>query len=82
MSPTVETQYNGAPATGIVLNYPFGLADDSSGNVYISDSNNYMMREYVKSTGLVNFFAGTGTSGYSGRWRTCHRREVVSTRTA
>ncbi len=66
LSATVETQYNGAPATGVVLNYPYGLADDSSGNVYISDSNNYMVREYVKSSGLVNFFAGTGTYGYSG----------------
>src|SRR5579862_2198231 len=29
LSATVETQYNGAPATGVVLNYPYGIADDS-----------------------------------------------------
>jgi hypothetical protein len=65
-SPTLETLINGAPATGVVLNYPYEIADDSSGNVYIADSHNYMVRENVKSTGLVNFFAGNGTYGYSG----------------
>lgn len=65
-SPTVETLINGAPATGVVLNYPYGLADDSSGNVYVNDSHNYMVREDVKSSGLVNFFAGDGIYGYSG----------------
>ncbi len=62
----IETLINGAPELGVVLNYPVGLADDASGNVYIADSGNNMVREAVKSTGLVNFFAGTGTAGYSG----------------
>lgn len=65
-SPTVETLITGAPATGVVLNYPYEIADDSSGNVYIADSHNFMVREDVKSSGLVNFFAGNGTYGYSG----------------
>jgi len=62
----VETLFSGAPATGVVLNYPFGIWDDSSGNVYIADSHNFMVREDVKSTSLVNFFAGNGTYGYLG----------------
>lgn len=66
LSATIETQFNGAPATGVVLNYPYGIADDSSGNVYIGVSGSYRVEEYVKSTGLVNFFAGTGTYGYTG----------------
>ena len=66
LSATVETQFSGAPATGVVLNYPYGLADDSSGNVYVNDSHNFMVREDVKSTGLVNFFAGDGIAGYTG----------------
>jgi len=65
-SPTIETLITGAPATGVILNYPYEIADDSSGNVYIADSHNYMVREDVKSSGLVNFFAGNGTYGYSG----------------
>ena len=64
--PTLETLITGAPATGVVLNYPYEIADDSSGNVYIADSHDYMVREDVKSSGLVNFFAGNGTYGYSG----------------
>ena len=48
------------------LNYPYGIFDDSAGNVYVNDSHNFMVREDVKSSGLVNFFAGNGTYGYSG----------------
>ena len=62
----VETLFSGAPATGVVLNYPYGIWDDSSGNVYIADSHNFMVREDVKSTSLVNFVAGNGTYGYLG----------------
>ena len=62
----IETLFSGAPATGVELNYPYGIADDSSGNIYVGDSHNYMVREVVKSTGLVNFFAGDGTYGYTG----------------
>ena len=62
----IETLFSGAPATGVELNYPYGVADDSSGNIYVGDSHNYMVREVVKSTGLVNFFAGDGTYGYTG----------------
>ncbi|HYM74610.1 MAG TPA: choice-of-anchor D domain-containing protein [Candidatus Dormibacteraeota bacterium] len=62
----LETLITGAPANGVELNYPYGIASDSSGNVYIDDSHNYMVRELVNSTGLVNFFAGNGTYGYTG----------------
>jgi sugar lactone lactonase YvrE len=62
----LETLITGAPATGVSLNYPWEIADDTSGNVYIADSHNSMVREYVRSTGLVNFFAGTGAYGFTG----------------
>ena len=62
----IETLITGAPANGVELNYPFGIFDDSTGNVYVNDSHNFMVREDVKSTGLVNFFAGDGTEGYTG----------------
>jgi len=65
-SASVETILNGAPANGVQLNYPFGIATDPSNNVYIADSHNFMVREAVKSTGLVNFFAGNGTAGFTG----------------
>lgn len=62
----VETLITGAPATGVEFNYPYGVADDTAGNVYVNDSNNFMVREDVASTSLVNFFAGDGTEGYTG----------------
>lgn len=62
----IETLITGAPANGVELNYPVGLFDDSNGNVYVNDSHNFMVRENVKSTGLVNFFAGDGIEGYTG----------------
>lgn len=67
-SGTVATLVSGIPATGVVFNNPWGVLEDSSGNVYIADQSNCMVRKLVKSTNLVNFFAGTGPSacGYAG----------------
>jgi len=65
-SPNVETLINNAAANGVMVQNPYGIAIDASGNVFFSDSHNYMIREMVKSTGLVNYFAGNGTYGYSG----------------
>jgi hypothetical protein len=62
----LETLITGAPANGVELAFPFGISADAAGDVFIADSSNFMVREYVKSTGLVNFFAGNGSSGYSG----------------
>ncbi len=76
-SATVETEYNGAPATGVQLNNPFGIFNDSSNNVYIGDSNNYRVRELVNSTGLVNFFAGDGVYGFSGDGSTAISAELT-----
>jgi sugar lactone lactonase YvrE len=65
-SATVETLINNEAPQGVVLNFPFGIADDTSGNVYIADSHNEMIRELVKSSNTVKFFAGNGTYGFLG----------------
>jgi hypothetical protein len=65
-NPNIETPVSGTPAADVVLNNPYGIAIDASNNVYIADSHNYMVREYVKSSGAVNFFAGNGTQGLTG----------------
>ncbi len=65
-SNTTETITTGAPAHGVQFNYPFGIATDASNNVYVADSHNFRVREAVKSTGLVNYFAGNGTAGFTG----------------
>ena len=51
-----------------MLNDPTGLALDSSGNLYIADSGNSVIRE-VALNGIINTVAGTynnGVGGYSG----------------
>ena len=62
----LETLANNTPPQGVQLNYPFGIARDSTGNVWVADSHNFMVRELVKSSNLVTFFAGNGTAGYKG----------------
>jgi len=65
-STTNATITNGIPPTGVVLQYPYAVTQDTTGNVFVADSNNFVDRELVKSTNVVNTFAGTGVSGYSG----------------
>src|SRR5262249_46389889 len=49
-----------------VLNFAFGVYEDPSSNVFVADTNNYMVRELLHSSNLVDFFAGTGVPGYNG----------------
>ena len=54
-------------ATGAELNYPEGVAVDGSDNLYIGDTNNYVIREVTKSNGKINTIAGTpGSGGFGG----------------
>jgi sugar lactone lactonase YvrE len=56
---------DGIPATTAMLNFPRGVVTDSSGNVYISDTQNHRVR-LVNLSGNISTFAGTGNSGFSG----------------
>ncbi len=56
---------DGAAATEAELRYPLGTAVDSSGNLYIADTNNHCIRK-VAANGTITTVAGTGDSGYSG----------------
>ena len=56
---------DGGPATSASLNNPLGLALDSSGNLYISDSGNNAIRR-VNPSGIIRTVAGNGTPGFSG----------------
>jgi trimeric autotransporter adhesin len=57
---------DGGQATSAGLFYPYQLAVDASGNVYIADSYNNRVRMVTKSTGVITTVAGDGTSGHKG----------------
>ena len=50
-SATLETLYSGAPATGVVLNYPYGIADDSSGKIIRESAGGQATISGSKATG-------------------------------
>lgn len=56
---------DGAAATSAKLNNPVGVAVDGSGNVYIADFGNSVIRK-VNTSGVISTVAGTGTAGFSG----------------
>jgi sugar lactone lactonase YvrE len=56
---------DGGPATKALLTQPAGIAVDYSGNVYIADPSNSVIRK-VNASGIITTFAGTGVAGYSG----------------
>ncbi|HTB06022.1 MAG TPA: T9SS type A sorting domain-containing protein [Bacteroidia bacterium] len=56
---------DGGSATVAKLNYPQGIAIDSSGNIFIADAFNNRIRK-VNTSGIISTVAGNGTAGYSG----------------
>ncbi len=55
---------DGISATAAELNYPGGVALDSSGNIYIAYTDNNRLRKV--SAGTITALAGNGNFGYSG----------------
>ena len=53
---------NGAN-TAAQFNNPIGVAVDSSGNLYVADTDGHRIRK-ITSTGVVTTLAGTGTAGH------------------
>ncbi len=56
---------DGGPATLASLRFPWGVAVDPAGNLYIADRDNSVIRK-VSTGGTITTIAGTGVSGFSG----------------
>lgn len=54
------------PATAATIDSPAGLAIDSAGDLYISDTHTHRVRKITAATGIITTIAGTGTPGFSG----------------
>ena len=58
---------DGGQAVLARLNTPLGVAVDTiSGDIYIADTGNYVIRMIKKSTGVITTVAGNGNFGYNG----------------
>ncbi|WP_344827463.1 T9SS type A sorting domain-containing protein [Rurimicrobium arvi] len=57
---------DGGAATSATLKNPAGLRVDASGNIFVADLFNHVIRKITASTGYISTVAGSGTSGFSG----------------
>lgn len=57
---------DGGPAPQAELNGPSAIAVDSSGDIYIADTQNCIVRKITASTGVINTFAGGSGCGNGG----------------
>jgi sugar lactone lactonase YvrE len=55
---------DGGLATKAAINHPFGIAVDSAGDLFISDTGNQRVREVNGATGIITTIAGNGTYGF------------------
>jgi len=57
---------DGGPATSAQLYFPSNITVDVSGNIYIVDASNNVIRKVNYSTGKISTVAGNGSHGFSG----------------
>ena len=57
---------DGGAATSATFQNPAGIEIDGSGNIYIADLFNHVVRKITASTGVISTVAGSGSAGYSG----------------
>ena len=58
---------DGGPATSAQINEPQGVVVNSAGDIFFTDTNNYVVRKVSAATGKISTIAGQhGVLGYSG----------------
>ncbi len=66
---------DGGPATEATFEFPYGLAFDADGNLYVTDHGNDVIRE-IDAKGDISTIAGTGHGGLSGDGGPATRAEL------
>ena len=62
-----EYRYQGAvEAPSTSLSRPSGIALDAAGNVFVTDSDNHLVRRWDRTTGRLERLAGVGVANYGG----------------
>jgi DNA-binding beta-propeller fold protein YncE len=62
-----EYRYQGAmEAASPSLSRPSGIAVDADGNVFMTDSDNHLIRRWSRMAGRIDRVAGTGVASYGG----------------
>jgi streptogramin lyase len=57
---------DGGAATSASLFFPFGVALDATGNLYIADEGNHRVRKVAAVTGIITTVAGNGSATFAG----------------
>ena len=67
-STSTDSYGDGCPllSAATLFNAPSGLASDASGNIYVADSGDNVIRELSSGTGLITLLAGNGQSVFTG----------------
>jgi sugar lactone lactonase YvrE len=65
-SSATDTYGDGCKATQAALSSPAGLTVDASGNLFISDTGNNLVRKISPLSGIVTAVAGNGQAGFGG----------------
>jgi sugar lactone lactonase YvrE len=67
-SASIDSYGDGCPliSAATIFNAPTSLASDASGNIYVADSGNNVVRMLSSGTGLVTLLAGNGQSVFTG----------------
>jgi len=57
---------DGGPATQAKLNFPYRVTVDHSGNLFIADASNCVIRRVAAGTGVITTVAGNGICAFNG----------------
>ena len=68
---------DGGAATSAELRFPFGVAVDRSGNLFIADSGNHVIRR-VDAGGIITAVAGSGERGFKGDGGVATKAQLAS----